>query len=100
MKLFGYYVDLTFGPLFTVIVGPIIVWAICKILGRIMNRLDKASEERHQNVLTAIKENREAFTKKMDDHCARQELLHNQIDKRFWKHHHDENGDIVIKGGM
>ena len=27
------------------------------------------------------------------------EKLHKQIDERFWKHHHDDNGDIVIKGG-
>lgn len=99
MEVGGYHIDLTFGPIFTLIVAPIIVLWVGKIISRVFDQLNKASEDRHEHVVDAIKDTKQAFMAKLDAHCAIQEKLHRQIDERFWKHHHDDNGDIVIKGG-
>ena len=105
MDIGGYKVDFTFGPVFTVLVAPIIIYYVSKVIDRVFNELSKASEDRHKHVVDAIEDSKKTFMAKLDAHCAIQEKLHKQIDERFWKHGHtmDENGkmtdDIVIKGG-
>ncbi len=105
MTIFGTYFDLTFGPIFTVLVAPIIVWAVTRTLSKVLNKLDQASEERHTNVVNAIEDSKQMFMTKLDANCAIQEKLHKQIDERFWKHGHrvaDDGSiteDIIIKGG-
>ncbi len=106
MDIGGYRIDLTFGPIFTLIVAPIIVLWVGKIISRVFDQLNRASEERHEHIVDAIEDSKKTFMAKLDAHCAIQEKLHKQIDERFWRHGHTlaEDGkmtdDIVIKGGM
>lgn len=102
MEIMGKEFYFTFGPIFTVIVAPIIVI----LVQRLIKKTDQAAEDRHCTLIKAIAKVEKTFTEKLEDHCQKQEKLHKQIDERFWKHSHtlDENGqvtkDIIIKGGM
>jgi|GEM_PF-5663220 len=102
MEIMGKEFYFIYGPIFTLIVAPIIVM----LVNRVVRKMDQAAEERHNHLVTAIEDSKKTFMAKLDAHCAIQEKLHKQIDERFWKHQHTVNDegkvteDIVIKGGM
>lgn len=96
MQLMGKEIMLTYGPLFTVLVAPIIVI----LVNRLIRKIDRAAEERHDHLVKEIMETRSAFGRKLDEFCKSQDKLHKQIDDRFWKHDHTEKGDVVIRGWM
>lgn len=103
MEILGYPIYLTLGPLFTIIIGPIIVYFIKRYIRqsdeiKIKAIADKEAidQTRHKELKDDIKENRELVLRQLSEFCRNQEKLHAQIDARFWAHYHNDDGDIVI----
>jgi hypothetical protein len=106
----GLIVDLTFGPVFTILCSGIVVPLTVYFIKRYIKAGDdirlKAIEaketvdlERHEEIKKDIRENRESVTRQLSEFCRTQEKLHAQIDARFWAHYHTDGGDIVIAHG-
>ena len=95
-----YIIDLTFGPIATLVVAPLIVWAIKRILDKLFEKIeaaqrlkDELDHERHTKVVD-----------KLDTMCER----FDKVDKRFYNHGHrivirdgsSHTEDIIIKQGI
>ena len=102
--IFGHPIYLTLGPLFTIIVGPLIVYAIKRYIKQNddARKAEKAKEEeallaRHTELKADIELNRVQLTDQLKEFCRQQERIHAAVDNRFWRHSHTESGDIVIR---
>jgi hypothetical protein len=103
----NFVLDLTFGPLATLIssciVAPLIIYFIKRYIKQgddtrltAIADKEKIDELRHSELKKDIKENRELVLNQLSEFCRNQEKLHAQIDARFWSHYHTDDGDIAI----
>lgn len=108
-----YVIDLTFGPVMTLIVAPFIVWGVQFVITQKFRKWEAESkaaqetkarleQERHEHITGMIENNREQMMGKMESICDR----FDKVDARFYRHGHsirrEEDGsfvtaDIVIK---
>jgi hypothetical protein len=80
----GYTWDLTFGPLATIIVAPLIVWAIKVILVRMFKKFDSATKQALEMKEELDKERHGHIVTKLDSMCNR----FDKVDDRFHEHEH------------
>ena len=82
MNIFGYWVDLTFGPIATAVLLPVLAWYIKSLL----SKADKLQDERHTTIVN-----------KLTTYCEANRKEHDSIWERVDHHSHDDEGNVVIK---